>query len=254
MASFHGKIAIITGGAGGIGSAIARGFHSAGANVVLADVNGDRARAVAAHLDGSGKTALAVPADVSQGPCVDQLFTTALEAFGHLDILVNNAGKTHGADVLTLAEECWDEVMAVNLKSYFLCSQRAARHWAQVRQPGRIVNVGSIDAELPIPDHLAYCVSKAGVVALTRTMAMGLAQYRINVNCVNPGLVDGGMLERVLAEPARRRELATWQPWGRMASPEEIASAVLYLASDAADFITGSTLTVDGGRLLAYTR
>ncbi len=254
MATFGGKRVIVTGGAGCIGVAIAGRFCAAGASVVIADIDGDRARAEAAALDASGARVRAVQADVSQSADVDRLFAQTLELSGGFDILVNNAGKSYGHDILTLPEERWDEVMAVNLKSYFLCSQRAARHWAQRGQPGRIVNIGSIDSELPIPDHLVYCVSKAGVVGLTRTMAMGLAQYKINVNCVNPGLVAGGMLERAMADPARRRQFMTWQPWGRMAQPEEVADAVLYLASDAADFITGAVLTIDGGRLLAYTR
>ncbi len=253
MPSFTGKTVIVTGGAGAIGLAIAKAFCGEGASVVLADIDGGRARAQAELLSASGAQARAVEADVSQSADADRVFSETLRAFARLDVLVNNAGKSHGEDLLTFSEARWDEVMGVNLKSYFLCSQRAARYWAQERRPGRIVNIGSIDSELPIPDHVAYCVSKAGVVALTRTMAAGLAQHKINVNCINPGLVAGGMLERAMADPARRREFMTWQPWGRMAVPEEIASAVLYLASDAADFITGAALTIDGGRLLAYT-
>ncbi len=254
MAESQGKSVIITGGAGGLGRAIAEGFCRRGGAVVLADIDGDKAKAVAAGLEASGGKALAVQADVSRSADVLRLFDEALRAMGGLDVLVNNAAITHPDDVLSLPEERWDRAFDVNLKSYFLCSQRAARYWSENGRPGRIVNIGSIDAEIPLPDRLTYCVSKAAVVALTRNLALSLAPHRINVTCVNPGLVAAGMLERAMADEARHRELLGWQPLGRFARPEEVADAVLYLASDAADFITGATLTIDGGRLLEYVR
>ncbi len=254
MTGFEGKSVIITGGAGGLGRAIAEGFCRKGATAVLADIDGDKAKAVAADLEASGGKALAIQADVSNGADVDRLFDAVLGAAGTLGVLVNNVAITHPDDVLTLPEERWDRAFDVNLKSYFLCSQRAARYWSQEGLPGRIVNIGSIDAELPLPERLTYCVSKAAVVALTRNLALSLAPHRINVTCVNPGLVAAGMLERAMADEARHREMLGWQPAGRFARPEEIADAVLYLASDAAGFITGATLTIDGGRLLEHIR
>ena len=248
--NFQGSAVIVTGGAGGLGRAIAAGFVGQGARVALADINASEAAAVAASL---GDQAISFQADVSRGDEVDALFAHVLHEFGRLDILVNNVAITDGGDAVDIEEALWDRVMAVNLKSYFLCAQRAARHWKATSRSGRIVNIGSIDAELPIPDRIPYCVSKAGVVALTRNLALAFAPSGIKVNAINPGLVATGMMTKAMADPNRQQELLGWQPAGRMAEASEIAEAVLYLASEAADFITGATLTIDGGRLLQYT-
>ncbi|MBI3743826.1 MAG: SDR family NAD(P)-dependent oxidoreductase, partial [Chloroflexi bacterium] len=139
-AQFTGQVVVVTGGAGAIGSAVARKFCDLGASAVIADIDGDGAKRVAKAL---GKKGLAVHADVGRSADVDRLFAETLRAFGRLDVLVNNAGKSHGAHVLDFPEERWDDVMDVNLKSYFLCSQRAGRHWRETKRRGRIVNVGS---------------------------------------------------------------------------------------------------------------
>lgn len=252
MRDFKEKSVLVTGGARGLGRAIGEAFAEAGAAVALVDIEGETVAAAAAALEEQGHRALGLQGDVGDPQVTGRVVGEAHLAFGGLDVLVNNVAIADEGGVLDIEPDTWNRILDVNLSSYLFCSQAVARRWVEGGRKGRIVNVGSIDAELPIPDRVGYCVTKAGVVALTRNLALALAPHRITVNCVNPGLVATGLMEPAMADPDWHAELQRWQPAGRMAEPGEVAEAVLYLSSDAADFVTGSTLTIDGGRLLQF--
>nr|WP_314541260.1 SDR family oxidoreductase [uncultured Massilia sp.] len=244
------KVAIVTGAAQGIGLACAQRLVREGARVMLVDVRPEGA-AAAAQL---GADARFFQADVGVKADVDAMLAATLDAFGRVDILVNNAGVTHAASFLDLAEDDFDRVLRINLKSMFLCSQAVAR--AMVAQGGgSIVNMSSVNAELTIPNQVPYVISKGGVNQLTRVAAISLAEHGIRVNAVGPGTILTELAkEAVLASPEARRTILSRTPLGRCGEPEEIASIVAFLASDDASYMTGQTLYADGGRLaLNYT-
>jgi NAD(P)-dependent dehydrogenase (short-subunit alcohol dehydrogenase family) len=247
-----GKVALITGGGSGIGRATALLFAREGAAVAVVDLDGARAQVVAREIDAEGGQALAVRCDVSQAADCQRAVQETVAAFGRLDILFNNAGIIRRASVLELTEEEWDRAMAVNVKSVFLLSRYAIPIMAQ-GGGGAIVNTGSGWGLVGGRNAVSYCASKGAVVNMTRAMALDHAGQNIRVNCVCPGDTDTGMLrseaqqlgaatEAFLAEAADR-------PLRRIGKPEDIAQAVLYLASEASSFVTGTTLVVDGGGL-----
>ncbi|MGH6859153.1 MAG: SDR family NAD(P)-dependent oxidoreductase [Phyllobacterium sp.] len=255
--ALDGKIAIVTGGAQGIGAAIAKRYLEDGASVMIADVDGNRGAATAKELSSFGEVR-SIAADVSSKLDVHNLLAATIEAFGDVDILVNNAGIVHGADFLDLTEKDFDRVLRLNLKGSFLCGQAAARHMVEkVRDggtPGSIINMSSINAVVAIPDQVAYAVSKGGVAQLTRVMALSLAPYGIRVNAVGPGSINTGMLESVLSDAAAKQRMLSRTPLGRVGQPSEIAAVAAFLASDDASYVTGQTIYADGGRLpLNYT-
>ncbi len=250
--SLEGRVAIVTGAASGIGRAVAETFACAGATVALVDIDERNAASAAEAVAHQGGRATVVRADVSQAADCQHAVDSVLDTFGRLDVLVNNAGIVRRADVVNLAEEDWDRVMAVNLKSVFLMSKFAVPVMTK-GGGGAIVNVASGWGLVGGPQAVAYCASKGGVVLLTRAMAIDHGAAGIRVNCVCPGDTDTAMLraeahqlgeriERFLADSANR-------PLRRLGRPEEIAQAVLYLAGDTASFVTGTTLVVDGGGL-----
>jgi NAD(P)-dependent dehydrogenase (short-subunit alcohol dehydrogenase family) len=247
-----GKAALITGGASGIGRATAQLFGSEGAAVAVIDVDGAGARAVAQTIEAAGGQAIALGCDVSQARGCHRAIQATVKAFGGLDILFNNAGIIRRADVVDTTEEEWDRVMAVNAKSVFLMSKSAVPVMA-ARGGGAIVNTGSGWGLVGGRDAAAYCASKAAVVNLTRAMALDHGPQGIRVNCVCPGDTDTGMLrseaQQLGATEAQFLIEAADRPLGRIGTPEEIARAVLYLASDASSFVTGAVLVVDGGGL-----
>jgi len=245
MIDLTGRTALVTGANQGIGWAIARLFAQQGARVA---VNYPDDAHYPRHLGELGPGAMAVRANVARIPEIDAMFAEVARQFGHLDILVNNAGIFPRADVLELSEEVWDAVHDVNLKGLFFCAQRAARLMLP-RRAGRIINIASVSAIMPDPRGAHYNASKAGVIAVTKCLAVALAPHGIAVNAIGPGLTDTaqpryGMTEGEIAE--RGRQI----PWGRIAQPEDIARAALYLASDLSDFVTGQTLFVTGGQLM----
>jgi NAD(P)-dependent dehydrogenase (short-subunit alcohol dehydrogenase family) len=244
------KTAIVTGASQGIGLACAERLVREGARVMLVDVRPEGAAAA----ETLGDAARFFQADVSIKAEVDAMVAATLAAFGHIDILVNNAGVTHAADFLDLAEEDFDRVLRINLKSMFLCSQAVARDMVK-RQAGCIINMSSVYAELTIPNQIPYVVSKGGVNQLTRVAAIALAQHGIRVNAIGPGTILTELARNaVMGSPEARHTILSRTPLGRCGEPEEIAGIAAFLASDDASYVTGQTLYADGGRMaLNYT-
>ena len=240
------KVAIVTGAGAGIGAATAAALVREGAKVVLADLNEEAVRTVATAL---GEAAHAVRTNVKLNAEVEAMVRAAVERFGRLDILVNNAGRGSLGTVVTQDEADWDEILAVNLKSVFLCSKHAIP--AMAPGGGSIVNVASNISMVGIRDRAAYVASKGGVAALTRAMALDHVGQKIRVNAVNPGVVASRYYDQMLAtvpDPAGfKAGLEARAPMARMGQPEEIASMIVWLASDEASFATGGMFTVDGG-------
>jgi NAD(P)-dependent dehydrogenase (short-subunit alcohol dehydrogenase family) len=255
--ALEGKTAIVTGGAGGIGMAIARRFMNDGARVVIADFDHLKGEKAEKALAGLGEVRF-IRTDVGSRLDVHNLVAAAVEAFGDVDILVNNAGIVHSASILDLTEAEFDRVLRVNLKGSFLAGQAVAQYLVDKVKaggsPGSIVNMSSVNAVLAIPDQLAYSVSKGGIAQLTRAMALGLAPWGIRVNAIGPGSIQTDMLASVNDDPGARERLLSRTPLGRIGGPDEIAGIAAFLVSDDASYITGQTIYADGGRLpLNYT-
>jgi NAD(P)-dependent dehydrogenase (short-subunit alcohol dehydrogenase family) len=255
MGMLEGKTAIVTGGARGIGLAIAKRYVAEGARVVIADIDESTGKAAAAAL---GAVARFVRTDVGAAGDARNVIAEALGFAGDIDILVNNAGIIHTADFLDIAEADFDRVMRINLKGMFLVGQAAARQMvAQVKAgkvPGAIVNMSSINARVAIPNQVPYCVSKGGVDQLTKVMALSLSPYGIRVNAIGPGSIMTDILKSIATDQAAKNRLLSRTPLGRVADPDEIAAIAAFLASKDASYITGETIYADGGRLaLNYT-
>lgn len=244
-----GKSVIITGAARGIGEACARRFAREGAKVVLADVLDAEGQALAAELHGHY-----VHCDVGDKAQVDALVASALAAHGRIDVVVNNAGIFRAADFLDVTEDDFDAVLRVNIKGAFLVGQAAARAMAQAGG-GSIVNMSSVNGMLAIPSIASYNVSKGGINQLTRAMALALADKGIRVNAVAPGTIATELAAKaVLTSDEAKAKIMSRTPLKRLGTPAEIADTVAYLASDAASYITGEIVVVDGGRMaLNYT-
>jgi NAD(P)-dependent dehydrogenase (short-subunit alcohol dehydrogenase family) len=241
------RVAVVTGAGQGIGAAIAATLAQAGARVVVNDIDAERARATAERLARSGAGVVAAAADVSHVAGARRVVERALAEFGRLDILVNNAAITRDASLEAMTEADWDEVLGVNLRAAFLCSQQAVPHMAAGRH-GRIVNIGS-RAWLGGTGQFNYAASKGGLIALTRTLALEVAARQITVNAIAPSTIDAPLLHAAPAD-VRERMVAS-VPVGRIGQPADVAWAVLFFASDEAGFVTGQTLYVCGGRSLA---
>lgn len=254
---FKDKVAIVTGGARGIGLATAERLVAEGAQVVIADIDEAEGQESAARLGKSG-TARFVNCDVSERLDIHNLVAFTLESFSRVDVLVNNAAMVAAAEFLDVTEEDFDRVMAVNLKGAFLCGQTVARQMVEQveagEQPGAIVNMSSITAMVAVADQVAYTVSKGGISQLTKVMALALAPHRIRVNAVGPGSINTEMLGSVGGDQAAMERILSRTPLGRVGEPEEIAATASFLASGDASYITGQTIYADGGRLsLNYT-
>lgn len=246
MIDLKGKTALITGGNQGIGWAVAEAFSQHGVRVV---VNYPDDARYPDRLDALGPDALAIRGDVGKLADIEALFASLDEQVGAIDILINNAGIYPRAHVLDLDEATWDAVLGVNLKGTFFSAQQAARRMLS-RGSGRIINIASDSALLPSAVGAHYCASKAGVVAVTKSLALALAPHGISVNAIAPGLTDTaqpryGMSEEEIAEYVR-----VSIPMGRIAQPSDITQAALFLASNLCGFMTGQTLFVNGGSLM----
>lgn len=250
MGALQGRVALITGAAAGFGEAIARRFVAEGAKVLVADLDGSRAQDVATSL---GASARAVRCDVSSRADVDAAVAACVDAFGGVDILVNNAGTTHrNQSMLEVDEATFDRVFAVNVKSIFHTTQ-AVVPLMKARRSGCIVNIGSTAGIRPRPGLTWYNASKGAVNLLSKSMAAELGPDGIRVNAVCPVMSPTALIEQFLGvpdTPEARAKVVAGIPLGRMSTPEDVAEAALYLASDAARFITGVELPVDGGRTI----
>jgi NAD(P)-dependent dehydrogenase (short-subunit alcohol dehydrogenase family) len=244
-----GRVCIVTGGSQGIGEACARRFAREGARVVIADIDDARGQALAAELQG-----LYLHCDVGDKAQVDGLVARTVQEHGRIDVLVNNAGIFKAADFLDVTEADFDAVLRVNLKGSFLAGQAAAREMVKTGG-GSIVNMSSVNAYLTIPNISSYNVSKGGINQLTRVMALSLADKGVRVNAVAPGTIATELAAKaVLTSDDARKKIMSRTPMKRLGEPGEVADAVAYLASDAASYITGEVLVIDGGRMtLNYT-
>ena len=259
--SLAGKVAIVTGAASGIGRGIARGLAEADANVAIADINEDGARAVVREFAAAGlPRAIAVKVDVTQEESVDEMVTAVLREFGRIDILVNNAGIAPSAPLVEFPTDKWHLTLVINLTGYFLCARAVARVLIRQGQGGNIINISSKSGVRGSADNSAYNATKFGVIGLAQGWARELAKYKIRVNSVLPGNVirgSGIWNEEYLAARARKAGIKPEEvedyynrqvPLGRQCLPEDVANAVVYLVSDMASYITGCSHLVDGGQ------
>ncbi|MBS3024316.1 MULTISPECIES: 3-oxoacyl-[acyl-carrier-protein] reductase [Acidiphilium] len=239
--SLEGRTALVTGASGGIGAAIARTLHGLGAAVALSGTREANLTALAAEL---GERAHVCPADLSDPKAADALIAAAESALGHIDILVNNAGLTRDGLLLRMSDEAWASVMDVDLAAPFRLS-RAVMKGMMRRRSGRIINIGSIVGSTGNPGQVNYAAAKAGLIGMTKAMAQEVASRNITVNLVAPGFIETAMTDAL--NEAQRASLADKIPLGRLGKPEDIAASVAYLASDAAAWVTGAVLHVNGG-------
>jgi 3-oxoacyl-[acyl-carrier protein] reductase len=245
---FKDRVAIVTGGARGIGKGIASALLREGAKVVLVDADGERLKVSENEMREKGGTTIAIPLDITENSGVKGMVAKVHKTFGRIDVLVNNAGIIRRGTIETVTEDDWDRVIEVNLKGTFNCC-KAVVEIMKKQGYGKIVNVSSIAGKLgDITSAPGYGPSKAAVDALTKTLARQLAPYGINVNAVSPHAIETEMSAQWPEE--RRKEIIASIPLGRLGKPEDVAEAVLFLASDTASFITGEVLDVNGGALM----
>lgn len=251
MFNLTGKVAFVTGASSGIGRASAIALAKQGAKVAVAARRIDKLQALAAEIKSRGHEAIALQMDVTKKDEITAAVTKTVETFGRLDILLNNAGVAEFTAFIDMTEEQWDKTIDTNLKGYFLVAQAAAREMTKNKW-GRIINIASIASGgvgVAFPSVAHYCASKGGIVALTEALADELAPTGILVNCIGPGVIKTEMTEGILKYPKQAEVFLARIPLKRAGKPEEIASAVVYLASDEASYATGATLYIDGGWL-----
>ncbi len=250
--SLHGKVAIVTGASRGIGEAIARGFATNGAKVVLASRKLDGLERVAASIRESGGEAIAIACHTGQPEQVEKLVADTIAQFGKVDVLVNNAATNpHFGPMMSIEWSAWDKTFDVNVKGYFAATRAVAKHLMERGAPGSIVNVASVVGLIGSPLQGVYAMTKAAVVSMTKTLSMELGQAGIRINAIAPGLIDTKFAaaltqnEEILNMVLQRTALK------RVGQPDDIAGAALFLASDASQYLTGHTMVVDGGWTVA---
>jgi len=249
---FREKVAVVTGGGMGMGAVHCLNLAKEGANVVVADINLPEAKKIAKQIKEMGRQSLAVKCDVSIKKEVEQMVKEAVGAFGKIDILVNNAGILIDALPEEMSEEGWDKTMGVNLKGQFLCAQAVGKQMIK-QGGGKIVNIASVSGHRGLKGEVAYGPSKAGVLGLTKVLAIEWAKYKINVNSVSPQSTITQMILDFYKTYGLDKESEDKKvPLGRQNQPQDVTNAVLFLASDEADIITGADLVVDGGLCAVY--
>ncbi len=240
----EGKIAIVTGASRGIGRCTALQLAQSGADLIVCARSEAPLKELVVEIEALGRRALAVVVDVVNTEDVKNLIDQALATFGRIDILVNNAGITRDGLLLRMKDADWDAVLDTNLKSAFLLTRAVAKSMSKQRS-GRIINISSVVGEMGNPGQVNYCASKAGLIGLTKSVARELARRNVTVNAVTPGFIETDMTEEL--DEKARTDLASQIPLGRLGDAEDIAHAVIYLASDRASYITGQVLGVNGG-------
>lgn len=243
-----GKVALVTGAGGGIGSAVAAAYAEAGADCIVAEQPDRMADLdpVCEAIRGHGRRAEPLPLQLPDAASIDEHVREAMALMGRIDILVNNAGVNRPRDAFDVTEDDWDLVLGVNLKGLFFLSQQVGRHMRDAGG-GKIINMASIMGVVGYYQRAAYCSSKAAVVNLTRVLAIEWAPFKINVNAIGPTFVVTPLTQAYFDDPQKSEELVSRIPWGRAGQPEDIVGAAVFLASDAAELITGHTMLVDGG-------
>ena len=251
MFNLKDKVAIITGARRGMGKSHALVLAKAGAKVVVSDISEEDCQKVVEEIKKEKGEALAVKCDVTNKEEVANLVKKTMEKFGKVDILVNNAGICQFKPFLELSEEEWDRTLDINLKGYFLCAQAAAKEMVK-QKSGKIINIASVasgQVGIGFPTLAHYSASKGGIIALTETLAVELAPYNITVNAISPGMIETPMIAPIKESPEQEKEVLKRIPLGRPGNPEEVSNLVLFLASDASSYMTGSTVVIDGGWL-----
>jgi NAD(P)-dependent dehydrogenase (short-subunit alcohol dehydrogenase family) len=242
--SLEGKIALVTGAAKGIGKAISLMYAAKGADLILLDIS-DELKDTAKEIEAKGRKALALKTDLTKKADLERAVAEAIKYFGKIDILVNNAGVVFLDDAENLSEEHWDLTMSINLKTPFLLSQIVAKHMIS-KKSGKIINMASQAGFIALDKHIAYTASKAGIIGITRIMAAEWAEYGIQVNAISPTVILTELGKKAWAGEvgeAMKKKI----PAGRFGYPEEVAACAVFLASEAANLITGSNLVIDGG-------
>lgn len=244
----NGRTAVVIGGTSGIGRAIAHGLAEAGADVVCTSRREEQVEVAAAEIESLGRRTLRVTSDVSDKSSIEHLLAECVAAFGKVDILVNSAGRTKREPTLDLDEETWNAILETNLTGTLRTCQVFGRHMI-ANGYGRIVNIASLSTFVSLFEVAAYSASKAAVASLTKSLAIEWAKHGVNVNAIAPGVFRTALNEKLLDESERGREFLTRTPMGRFGKVEELAGAAVFLASDAASYVTGEVLVVDGGFL-----
>ncbi len=255
----EGKIVIITGGDQGIGRAIALRLAAEGADIAFCyrtnHAGADEVVRQITHDESganTGRRALALQADLSDTAQARMFISSVFDRFGEAGILVNNAGLERRADFWEVSEQDYDLVLSVNLKGLFFTTQAVVRHWMAARLPGKIINISSVHEELPFPHFATYCASKGALKMLTRDLAIELAPFRITINNIAPGAIETPINRALLNDPAKLQPLLEHIPLKRLGTPQDVSGAAAFLASPDADYLTGTTLFVDGGLLWSY--
>jgi len=243
-----GKVAVVIGGTSGIGRAIVRGLAEAGADVVASSRRMEQVEAIAKEIEGHGRQTVRVASDVGDRASLERLFETSVKELGKVDILVNSAGTTKRGATVDYPEADWNRIMETNLTGTLRACQIFGKHMIE-RRAGRIINIASISSFVGLQEVAAYSASKAGVASLTKSLAIEWAPYGVCVNAIAPGVFPTPLNEKLLTGTARGSEFLMRTPMKRFGRVEELAGAAVFLASDAASFVTGEILTVDGGML-----
>jgi glucose 1-dehydrogenase len=250
----EGKTVLITGGGQGIGQGIAYRLAEEGANIVIDYVgNPQSANDTVAQIQKKGRKALAVEADISSVDQIHSMMKQAVDGFGAVDVLINNAGVEKHASIWEASEHDYDLVLNINLKGAFFASQAFVQHRMGLKKPGKIINVSSVHEDLPFPHFTSYCASKGGMKMMMRNLSIELAPYGITVNNIAPGAIETPINTALLNDPAKLKALLENIPLGRLGQVNDVAGVAAFLASSDADYITGTTIVIDGGLTWNYS-